>query len=642
MTKISQKPTTTSPSNIFWEFVIILLPVVIGTVIAIYLDAFDHMVQFFHQHEDLEFDEYFVGVQAVIFGLAIFSIRRWLDTRRHLAHRRTIENKLRLQTREFDLKAKQIQCIYDISNLTSATEIPLEELLKKAVQLTPSGYEYPEHVNVRIQYKDKEFLLRDNFDQHNNCIAAEIIQENKIVGKIEVCGLEPKDSCPPQLVLSKQKLLDEIADRLNNAIARSKDKSAVKDSRERLQGVMASVPNAICVLDLKGRFTMVNQSATKLTYYLADELIGQPVLMLFEEQFQDDVKKHLEDVRNTGNTVSQLEIELVRRISHPIFVSINLSPLYEKGLVNNIVMTIEDITERKKLESQLLQAQKLEAIGQLASGVAHEINTPTQYVGDNTQFLQEAFADLTNFSQQCQKIAQSDQVAELVGTELQELAQQIDLDFLLQEIPQAIRQSLEGIDQIAQIVRAMKDFAHPGKNAKTNANLEDIVQNSLTVSKNIWKNVAQIKLEFEPDLPEVFCLPSEIGQVVLNLVINAVDAIEEDLQSRPNREPGHITISARQQDQWTQLTFTDNGPGIPPNIQSKIFEPFFTTKAIGKGSGQGLAIVRSIIVDKHQGKIHLESNPNTGTTFVVSIPTAPENTPQNQQYLQQLCDSEQN
>ncbi|RLB15494.1 MAG: histidine kinase, partial [Deltaproteobacteria bacterium] len=281
-----------------------------------------------------------------------------------------------------------------------------------------------------------------------------------------------------------------------------------------------------------------------------------------------------------------------------------------------------DITERKLLERQLAQAQKLESIGQLAAGIAHEINTPTQYVGDNTRFLKEGFEDLDRLVNEYQELVK--ELSEKGGFEesierVTEIADEIDLEYLREEIPLAIKQSLAGVERVAKIVRAMKEFSHPGSDEKTPTDLNKAIENTVTVARNEWKYVADLEIDFDEKLPPVPCLPGEMNQVILNMIVNASHAIADVVGDGANGK-GTITIRTRKEEEWAEIRIEDTGAGIPEEIRERIFDPFFTTKEVGKGTGQGLSIAHNVIVDKHGGMIDVESDAGKGTTFIIRLP----------------------
>jgi signal transduction histidine kinase len=287
-----------------------------------------------------------------------------------------------------------------------------------------------------------------------------------------------------------------------------------------------------------------------------------------------------------------------------------------------------DVTERRILESQLAQAQKLESIGQLAAGIAHEINTPTQYVGDNVRFLQDAFTDVLKLvaAYGDALAAVRETVPEALAERLEAAGDEADTDFLAEEVPRAIAEALEGVKRVATIVQAMKEFSHPGTKEKELIDLNRAIETTVTISRNEWKYVAEMETDFGAGLARVPCLPGEFNQVVLNLITNAAHAIG-DVVAKDGDTKGKIAVRTRCVDGRAEVRIEDTGPGIPAAIRDRIFDPFFTTKAVGKGTGQGLAIARSVIVDKHGGAITVESRPGEGTTFVIQLPLEVEEEP---------------
>ena len=288
-----------------------------------------------------------------------------------------------------------------------------------------------------------------------------------------------------------------------------------------------------------------------------------------------------------------------------------------------MIGTLIDITQRKQLEIQLLQAQKLESIGQLAAGIAHEINTPAQFVSDNTCFVYEEFQNIMELLKNYAELLNPDSPQrswDERDTEIRDRLAAIDFDFLQTEIPQALEQSLDGVERIKSIVRAMKDFSHPGSVAKEYADLNRAIESTVTVCSNRWKYVADLKLDLDRGLPQVPCLISEFNQVVLNLIVNAADAIESDAKLKGSTEKGQITIQTSRRGERAEVRVIDSGGGIPQEIKERIFDPFFTTKEVGKGTGQGLAISRDVIVQKHGGELLCESEPGVGTTFIIRVP----------------------
>ncbi len=264
--------------------------------------------------------------------------------------------------------------------------------------------------------------------------------------------------------------------------------------------------------------------------------------------------------------------------------------------------TCLDITERRDEELALRQALKLEAIGSLAAGIAHEINTPVQYVSDNVSFLQRALADLLD-------------LARRGGAHETD----VDLEYLIAEAPAAADQAVDGLRRIADIVRAVKQFSHPGSDKPAPADLNDEITTTAAVSRNEWRYVADLTTRLDPNLPPVLCLADEIRQVLLNLIVNAAHAVADAVGATPGGR-GHIEVASRRDGEWAEITVLDTGTGIPEAVRSRIFDPFFTTKSAGHGTGQGLAIARAIVVEKHGGVIRFDTVVGQGTTFIVRLP----------------------
>lgn len=273
-------------------------------------------------------------------------------------------------------------------------------------------------------------------------------------------------------------------------------------------------------------------------------------------------------------------------------------------------------------EDTYRQTQRLASVGQLAAGVAHEINTPTQFVGDNVRFIQSAFSDLARLLRAYEELAGDCRAYEPLQGRLSfiaEIRSQIDADYLLEEIPKAISDSLDGVKRVTEIVKALKEFAHPDASQKGLVDVNRVVQTAITVSRNEWKYVANVVTDLDPALPPVACYQNDLSQTILNLIVNAADAIEDANRGNPAQK-GTITIATRADGEYVEVRVSDTGTGIPEEVREHIFEPFFTTKRPGEGTGLGLAIAYDAVVHKHGGAIYFETEVGKGTTFVVRLP----------------------
>jgi two-component system, NtrC family, sensor kinase len=283
---------------------------------------------------------------------------------------------------------------------------------------------------------------------------------------------------------------------------------------------------------------------------------------------------------------------------------------------------ILDVTERRRLESELRQAQKLESVGRLAAGVAHEINTPVQFVSDSVHFVRDAFRDLDGlmgrYGELRAAVEAGNADAALAG-EIARVEDEADLSYLLENVPRALERSLDGLQRVASIVGSMKEFAHPDQKEMASIDLNQAICSTLTIARNEYRYVAELHTDLA-EIPAVNCLGGEVNQVVLNIVVNAAHAIGDVVKG--TNAKGLITVRTRQDGDDVLVSIGDTGGGIPEHVRERIFDPFFTTKEVGKGTGQGLAIARSVVLEKHGGELWFETELGKGTTFFIRLPIA--------------------
>lgn len=432
---------------------------------------------------------------------------------------------------------------------------------------------------------------------------------------------------------------------------------ALEEERRLFNALMDVSPDAIYFKDLESRFVRINRSHSDkfqlpdpsfavgksdgdffasshaLQAYADEQRIittGEPMVDCEEKETWPDGTISWVSTTKTPRVDQNGEIcgtlGISRVITERKLVQEKLEERTEELLRMNTELQHE-VTERRLLECQLVQAQKLESIGRLAAGVAHEINTPIQYVGDNCRFIEESFRQLQRVLSQYSRLletADGSEFAPEIVEQIKESIEDVDLDYLVDEIPQAIQQCNEGTERVAMIVRAMKEFSHPGAKEMKTIDLNRAIENTLVVCRNEWKYVAEATTDLDPSLPFVRCLGDELNQVILNLVVNAAHAIAERHLAEGH---GRIVISTKHDGDFAEIRVRDNGSGIPESIQPLIFDPFFTTKDVGKGTGQGLAIARNVIVEKHRGSLTFETALNEGTAFIIRLPIegAPEN-----------------
>ncbi|MGR8929977.1 MAG: two-component system sensor histidine kinase NtrB [Gammaproteobacteria bacterium] len=381
----------------------------------------------------------------------------------------------------------------------------------------------------------------------------------------------------------------------------------------RLNTILDTAASAIVTIDDKGVIVSFNKAAEHIFGFKQSEIIGQKVNRLMASDTAKDHDKHLKHYVETEQASvvgRRREVEAKRKNGKLFPAKLQVNPMRIGGKLF-FASVIDDISETKTLQEQLVIAQKMEAIGQLASGVAHEINTPMQYIGDNLATLNEYVFALDAYQNAMTAI-----IPRRLLLEVEKLKEQYDVSFIMEDGPKAIQQSLEGVERVSEIVKALKNFSHIEANQQTQCvELHELIRNVLTISRNSYKQLAEILTDFADNIPTIEGYPAQLNQAFLNLIINAVHAIEEKQSGI-----GLIRIQTRRLDDRVEVLIKDNGIGIPESIQNKVFNLFFTTKPVGKGTGQGLSLTHEIVVEKHHGQLFFESESGVGTTFHVNLP----------------------
>ncbi|MEM8737761.1 MAG: ATP-binding protein [Planctomycetota bacterium] len=400
----------------------------------------------------------------------------------------------------------------------------------------------------------------------------------------------------------------------------------------RLEALLATIPQGVFWKDRDTAVIGCNDALAQIVGLEdADQLLGKPepasdqradpVLPVSLHPGGDDDRAVLE----TGQPLLDYEEPFVRADGQTRTLLTSKVPFRDAhGEIIGILGSTVDITATKQREKLSAHAQKMESIGELAAGIAHEINTPTQFVAENTRFLAEAIDKLTAIISAYEALTRADApLAEWANqvAAIEKSKRDIDFAFVTEEAPMAVRESLEGVDRIRDIVQAMREFSHPGEAAPRAFDLNHVVRSSATVCRNRWKYVADLGLDLADDLPTVHGHAGELGQALVNLIVNAADAVAHKYPPQTSGLlPGIIRIATRRVDECVQIEVSDNGDGVPEHLIQRIFEPFFTTKGVGQGTGQGLAITHKVIVNHHRGNIETLTTPGGGATFRLSLP----------------------
>jgi PAS domain S-box-containing protein len=452
--------------------------------------------------------------------------------------------------------------------------------------------------------RDDRFARDPYLDQHGACslLAVPILTQGSPRAMLMLENRLGADAFSADRLDAVMLIAGQLAVSLDNALA------------ERFRSLVQRSADLTVVCDRDGVLGYASPAADEVLGLDAAAVLGRP---LGEFVHPDDRPELLARIREPDHPGGEsLQCRVVQTDGSTLWVEVTFKDLSGDPAVRGVMLRLRDITERRRLELELRHAQKLESVGRLSAGIAHEINTPVQFIGSNVQFLREAFTDLIKLRNAEQAVLDASTDVERAAAigKARELADEMDLEFLLDEVPSAVAQTLEGVERVAQIVRAMKAFGHPGGEDKTLADLNEAVRNTLVVANNEIKYVADVELDLG-EVPLVRCYLGDIGQVVLNLVVNAAHAI-----TAADRGRGQLTVRTYTDGDDVCIDVTDTGTGIAPDIADKVFDPFFTTKEVGSGTGQGLALTRSLVVDRHRGFIGFTTEPGEGTTFTVRLP----------------------
>lgn len=574
---------------------------------------------------------------VVALSIAAFVIRRIMLEMRH---REEAENGLRQLNAELEIKVlKRTESLVESKrNLT----LEIEERKRKEAQvhrLSTAVEQSPASVVItdlsgRIVYVNRKFLectgysLDEAMGQNPRILKSgrtkpeeyEQLWQTITAGKEwrgEFCNRKKNGD-----LYWEHAVICSIRDdnsRISHFLAIKEDITERRRAEKELLLTKFSLENAsdaVLWIDKHGRIVYANEAACRSLKRSRDELVSLSI-----PDIDPLVSPHAwaalwENLKARGSITLESQHKDKDGRIFPVEVTANY--LYFDGEVYSFAFT-RDISERRRMQAQLQQVQKMESIGQLAAGIAHEINTPTQFVSDNLTFLGDSCKSVKELVELYRRAIRDNSGAlsqGLVNT-IHQAERSCDVDFIMAEVTRAIDQSLDGTRRVAEIVRAMKTFSHPDSVDKTATDLNNAIQSTITVARNEWKYVADVVTELDDTLPLVVCYPGDMNQVILNLLVNAAHAINDKVKSEVK---GRIEVRTRRHDKFVEISIADTGTGIPEGIRSKIFDPFFTTKEIGKGTGQGLSIAYAIIVKKHAGKLSFETQTGVGTTFFIEIP----------------------
>jgi len=511
---------------------------------------------------------------------------------------------------------KIFDTLYRISNVAGNTNNDINKVFETVIAELRNVF--PESLWIRIKLPDIEFNT-ENFINTKRIYSVKINTPDRTNCFIEI-GQAENIEVKFMFDESDYKLLNETVDRIEDYFYRKNAVKVLEESELKFRSIIHFASDAIIIIDEKGIVADSNQSVENTFGFERKEIKGKNIEILIPSE--ENRKSIFEIFNEQMNNKSSSQVELLCKKKDDAIFPAELSfGSWVVGMKRSYALFIRDISEKIRVENQLALSRKMEAIGELAAGIAHEINTPMQFISDNTNFIKESFESFSEYLTELNlKLLEDNKIT---IEELKEFTKQkeeaLDMNFLMEEIPEAIGQTIEGIERVTKIVKTMKEFSHPSSKEKVLTDLNKNINDTVIITKNEWKYVADVELNLDDNLPLVKCLPDEINQVLLNITVNAAQAIEEKVGKNPETK-GKIVYSTFVEDNFVVIIIEDSGIGIPKENLQKIFGPFFTTKEVGRGTGQGLAIAMDIIVNKHGGVLDVESEPNKGSKFIIKLP----------------------
>jgi PAS domain S-box-containing protein len=382
---------------------------------------------------------------------------------------------------------------------------------------------------------------------------------------------------------------------------------ALAHERNVLRTMIDLLPAFIYTKDAQSRFTAANKLVANRMGVEPEELIGKTDFDFFPREMAERFYSDEQSLIKSGKPlIDHEEIAFDKMRQQDRIILTSKVPLRDAdGNLTGIVGTGFDITDRKAAENRMASSDRLESIGRLAAGVAHEINTPIQYLSDSVSFIRQGVQELLEYI---------DALRAQIPTPPEP---DENIEELRADMPPALELMADGLIRIAETVRSMKDFANADQSATVSVDLNRKIASTLVVSRSEYSHVADVDTDFAP-LPSISCNSGQINQVILNLIVNSAHAISDVVGKSGAR--GKITVRTTIDGDDAVISVSDTGGGIPEHVRARVFEPFFTTKEVGRGTGQGLSIAHNVVVKAHGGSIHFETEMGRGTTFHVRLP----------------------
>ena len=481
-----------------------------------------------------------------------------------------------------------------------------------------TGYDKQEFDARRLKWSD--FIYKEDLEDARECtkqalsVNGSYIREYRIKTKSgETRWIQDRG----QIVRNSKGKIDYFSGVFFDITKQKQAADELRKSEERLSVIFEANPDPVAVYDNQGHPQYLNPAFTQVFGWSLDELLGKGIPFVPEDQKEITAAK-IRELYEFGKPV-RIETKRSTKDGHILDILISAANIKDpEGEPLGIIVNLRNISENKRLEAQFLQSEKMASIGQLAAGVAHEINNPTGFVSSNLKTLSDYIKDISDLTGKYRSLIADLQESSGGGGQpdvseqikrISALEDEVDIDFIMNDISKLIEESREGSERIKKIVQDLKDFAHPGEDKLKFADINKNLDSTVNVVGNELKYKAEVTKDYG-DLPEVQCYPQLLNQVFVNILVNAAQSI---------KERGEIGIKTRADNGYVEIKISDTGSGIPKENLSRIFDPFFTTKEVGQGTGLGMNVAYNII-NKHKGTIDVESTVGTGTTFTIKIP----------------------
>lgn len=423
--------------------------------------------------------------------------------------------------------------------------------------------------------------------------------------------------------IAEQERVQKVLRHSRDEMERARDLAEIRSAEN--EKLITAISALFIAVDSNGAVFQLNKPAAEFFGIPRKDALNN----LFIDVFRDCIKaEKLDEIIEKGldperaSKEIEFSVDLKSRGKGIKLLLASVSTIMDRsGKKLGFLLLAEDITNRKEEEMLKNLSKKLESVGQMASGIAHEIKTPLQYIGHNARFVADSFSHMVKYYETVfQHLPELETAGQNeIADKLKHLANQYDLEYIMDEIPVASEQMIDGVERVADIISAMNEFSHPGKGFKEKTDINRLLKTTLVMVQNRIKKNAEVRFKLYNELPHIPCYPAELNQVFLNILVNALDAIME------SKQPGLITLTSAIDEKDVVISISDTGCGIPVENIDHIFNPFFTTKEVGKGTGQGLSLVHNVIVERHGGKLDLASKKDIGTTFNIRLPIEGEN-----------------